>query len=140
MMNHMADSQISDQELLCYLDEMLNAEQMASVEKQLRASENLRNRTAGLASRRDSGVHSVGEIWRQHRLSCPSRSQLGSFLLGTLDSEMAEYLDFHIRTVGCRICSANLADLEQSREASAQTANRRRKFFQSSAGYLKRGK
>jgi hypothetical protein len=61
--------------------------------------------------------------------------------LGTLDEGHAEYLEFHIRTIGCRYCAANLGDLEQALEAGAETAKRRRKFFQSSAGYLKpRGK
>lgn len=133
----MADPAITDSELLAYLDEMLPAEQMAAVEKQMRKSESLRNRTASLLSRRDHGLHSVGEIWRHQRLSCPSRSQLGSYLLGTLDAEHIDYLEFHIRTVGCRYCAANLDDLEKAMESTPETVQRRRKFFQSSAGYLK---
>jgi len=133
----MADSAISDDELMAYLDEMLPVDQMASVEKELRHSESLRHRTANLLSRRDHGLHSVGAIWRSQRLSCPSRSALGSFLLGTLDAQHHEYLEFHIRTVGCRYCAANLDDLERAMESTPETAQRRRKFFQSSAGYLK---
>jgi hypothetical protein len=37
--------------------------------------------------RRDAGVHSLGEIWRRNRVSCPTRQQLGSFLLGILSDE-----------------------------------------------------
>ncbi len=133
----MADSAPTDGELLAYLDEMLPVEQMASLEKELRASESLRNRTANLLSRRDHGLHSVGAIWRNERLSCPSRSRLGSYLLGTLDAEHIDYLEFHIRTVGCRYCAANLDDLEREMESAPEIAQRRRKFFQSSAGYLK---
>jgi hypothetical protein len=134
----MSHSPLTDDQLLAYLDEMLPVDQMAAVEKQLRSSDSLRLRTANLASRRDHGLHSVGEIWRHDRLSCPTRSQLGSFLLGTLDEQHTEYVEFHIRTVGCRYCAANLNDLEQAMESgAAETVQRRRKFFQSSAGYLK---
>ena len=134
----MADSPFSDVQLLAYLDEMLPVEEMTAVERALRSSDSLRARAAGLAHRRDQGTHSVGEIWRRLRLSCPSRSQLGGFLLGTLDAAFSEYVDFHLRTVGCRYCAANLADLEQSRSAGTAASSRRRKFFESSAGYLSR--
>ena len=133
----MSDSALTDSELLAYLDEMLPVDKMAAVEKQLRKSESLRSRTANLLSRRDHGLHSVGEIWRRERLSCPGRSQLGSYLLGTLDPQHTEYVEFHIRTVGCRYCAANLDDLERAMESTPEVVQRRRKFFQSSAGYLK---
>jgi len=126
----------SDEQLTAFLEEMLPPEAMAKLEKELRESEALRHRAAALSRRRDQGVHSVGEIWRRSRLSCPTRNQLGSFLLGTLDKKFEEYLDFHIRTVGCRICSANLYDLEQAMKSQPETKQRRRKFFESSAGYL----
>ncbi len=132
----MARSEFSDHQLLAYLEEMLPIEQMADVEKALRKSESLRGRLTGLSHRWDQGVHSVGEVWRRERLSCPSRQELGSYLLGTMESGSVEYLDFHIRTVGCRLCAANLSDLEQSSESTPEAQSRRRKFFQSSAGYL----
>jgi hypothetical protein len=128
----------SESELAAFLDEALPAEQMAGVERELRKSESLRRRLANLTRRRDQGLHSVGEIWRRNRLSCPSRRQLGGFVLQTLDAEAAKYIDFHIRTVGCRVCAANLTDLEQAADLQPETANRRRKFFQSSAGLLTR--
>jgi hypothetical protein len=133
----MSDPMYSDHQLLGYLDEMLPIEQMAVVEKALRKSESLKSRLTGLSYQRDKeGFHSVGEMWRRERLSCPSRQELGSYLLGTMSADSADYLDFHIRTVGCRLCAANLYDLEQSSESTAEAQSRRRKFFQSSAGYL----
>ena len=126
----------SDDELLAYLDELLPVQRMTSVEKALRGSESLRRHAASLARRRDQGVHSVGEIWRRLRLSCPTRSQLGSYLLGVLDADFAGYLDFHIQTVGCRICAANLRDLELAAQSKSDAQPRRRRIFQSSAGYL----
>ncbi len=134
----MPERTFTDQQLVAYLDEMLPVDEMAAVERSLRGSESLRRRAAGISRRRDDGAHSVGEIWRRLRLSCPSRGRLGSYLLGTLARESADYIEFHIGTVGCRICSANLRDLEQAQTKSADAPNRRRKFFQSSAGYLKK--
>jgi hypothetical protein len=129
----------SDADLLAYLDEMLAADQASAVERSLRDSAGLRQRAALLARRRDQGGHTVGEIWRRHRLSCLSRSQLGAYLLGTLEPALADYIEFHLRTVGCRLCAANLHDLEEGRRAEGMTQqSRRRKFFESSAGRLSR--
>jgi hypothetical protein len=136
----MRPDSLTDDQLLAWLDELLPVAQMAEVEKALRKSEALRRRVANLGRRRDLGAHSVGDIWRRLRLSCPTRSELGAFLLGTLDQQQAGYVDFHIQTVGCRFCAANLADLELGRAAETQTETqtRRRKYFESSAGYLRR--
>lgn len=127
----------SDDDLLAYLDEMLPADRTKVLEADLRTDEPLRMRLAALSRRRDQGVHSVGEIWRRLRLSCPTRSQLGSFLLGTLAAPQADYVEFHLRSVGCRICTANLHDLEQSMKSSTGSTERRRRFFESSAGRLR---
>lgn len=132
----MPDSSFSEHQLIAYLDEMLPVEQMTAFEDALRRSEEMRHRLAAVSRRRDQGLHSVGEIWRQGRLSCPTRHQLGGFLLGTLDQHHVDYLNFHIRTIGCRVCAANLVDLEQSMESQPEATQRRRKFFQTSAGYL----
>ena len=129
---------LTDDQLLAWLDELLPVADMAAVEKTIRQSEALRRRIANLARRRDLGAHSVGDIWRRLRLSCPTRAQLGGFLLGTLDQPQAEYIEFHLRTVGCRYCVANLADLEHAAESPPETQTRRRRYFESSAGYLRR--
>ena len=129
---------ISDDELLAYLDEMLPADRATTVETELRSSSALRQQAALLSRRRDAGGHSVGEIWRRRRLSCLTRSQLGGYLLGTADEGLADYVEFHLRTVGCRICEANLQDLREASQAGTDSARRRRKFFESSAGNLSR--
>lgn len=126
----------NNEQLAAYLDEALPAAEMTAIEKQLRKSEPLRHRLSAVSRRRDDGLHSVGEIWRRERLSCPSRQQLGGYLLGTADAGHSEYIEFHIRTVGCRLCAANLHDLEQQQAAAPESASRRRKYFQSSAGLL----
>ena len=87
--------------------------------------------------RGDVGGHTLGEIWRFHRLSCPSRAELGSSLLGVLPPAEEDYIQFHLNVVGCRYCQANWNDLaNQQAEAADAKASRRRKYFQSSAGYL----
>ena len=126
-------------DLDAYLDEALPAEEMARIEKVLRNDPELRRRLAATNARRDAGVHSLGEIWRRHRLSCPSRQQLGSYLLEALPDDQAQYVRFHLEEIGCRFCSANLADLEtEEAEAPDAAVTRRRKYFQSSVGHLRR--
>jgi hypothetical protein len=128
-------------DLEAYLDEALPPQEMARIEKALRTDRELLRRLAAIHARRDAGVHGLGEIWRQGRLSCPAREQLGSFLLGALSQQIAEYVTFHLQVVGCRYCQANLSDLQnQQAEGPQSIQQRRRKYFQSSAGYLRREK
>jgi anti-sigma factor RsiW len=128
----------SDTQLEAYLDEVLPVEQMAAVEEALRHSDALQKRLLAINGRRDAGVHSIGEIWRRNRLSCPPREQLGSFLLGVLPADAADYVRFHLETIECRYCAASIQDLraQQSAADADQTQKRRHRYFQSSAGYL----
>ena len=127
----------SDQQLQAYLDESLPPEVMASIERDLRGEEGLRERLVQVAGMREAGVHGIGEIWRRNRLSCPSREQLGSFLLGAIDPKTEDYIRFHLETIGCRLCKANLEDLQAQRtEKQESTQTRRRKYFQTSVGHL----
>ncbi len=130
---------IRQSDLEGYLDEALPPEQMARIEMALRKDPELVRQMTAVHRRRNAGAHSLGEIWRGGRLSCLSREQLGSFLLGVLPQQTADYITFHLEVVGCRYCRANLADL-QSRQAEENEAvqSRRRKYFQSSVGHLQR--
>jgi hypothetical protein len=130
----------SNAELEAFLDEALPAAQMAEIEDTLRKGDDaLRQRLVVINGRRDAGVHGLGEIWRRHRLSCPSRQQLGSYLLGVLSKDHAEYVKFHLEQIECRYCTANVADLRAEQSAAdAEVSNRRRRYFQSSAGYLRK--
>ena len=132
-------TQIRQSDIEAYLDEALPAEQMARIETALRNDPKLIEQAMAVQSRRDAGVHSLGDIWRRSRLSCPSREQLGSYLLGAMPEQAADYLAFHLEEVGCRYCRANLADLQQQQAERQQAVQTRRKrYFQSSAGYLRR--
>ena len=81
--------------------------------------------------------HSLGDIWRRHRVSCPTREELGTWLLDSLGPEEEDYVRFHLEVVGCRLCKANLNDLKQKeRESKREVTVRRQRVYQSSAGYL----
>lgn len=127
----------TDRELAAWLDELLPAARMVEFETQLRADKGLQSRVAQVIRHRDQGGHSIGEVWQRARLSCPTRSEMGGFLLGTLSESAAAYVDFHLKTVGCRVCQANLSDLEEQSTQADHVPGRRRKFFESSAGLLR---
>lgn len=78
----------------------------------------------------------VAGVWRAHRLTCLKRNTLGAYLLGVLEEPWRGYTQFHVDVVGCPLCMANLADLqeEQTGEVSRDTA----RYFQSSVGFLSR--
>lgn len=133
--------QFTDEELAAYLDESLPIEQMATIEATIEAGSqsDLIERLQQINRRRDAGVHTLGEIWRRHRISCPSRSELGSFLLGVLADDAKSFIEHHLETLGCRVCAANLEDLREAQQAQAaeEVQTRRRRYFQSSVGHLK---
>ena len=130
--------EFTNAELEAYLDEALPSERITQIEAALRENPALLERITAIVGRQDAGVHSLGATWRRHRLSCLSREQLGSFLLNVLDPPHADYVRFHLETVGCRLCNASLEDLQQQHSAAAaeESKTRRHKYFQSSAGYL----
>ena len=133
--------QITRAQLTAYLDDALADAETAQVEQALRESEPLRRTLRGLIQERDRGEHSIGAIWRRERLSCPSRELLGSFVLQVLEADQADYIDFHIKTVSCPFCQANLADLQAlQKESAPQVQKRRQRFFESSAGLLRPGR
>src|SRR5436305_883717 len=128
-------SEITREQLHAYLDDALGDAETARVEQALRDSEALRRSLRQAMQERDRGEHSLGAIWRRERLTCPTREQLGSYLLQVLDEEHQHYLEFHLRTVGCPYCLANLADLQsQQQESPPKARERRRRFFETSAG------
>ncbi len=129
----------SQADLEAYLDEALPPDEMAEVEDQLRNKPELAKQLRTIHGRRDAGIHTLGEIWRRHRVSCPSREDMGSYLLKILDGEQAAYVKFHLEVVRCRLCNANLEDMQlQQQEASEMATTRRQRYFQSSAGYLQK--
>jgi hypothetical protein len=132
---------VTREQLAGYLDDALSEAETAQVEQALRESEPLRRQLRTLIQERDRGEHSLGAIWRRQRLSCPTRDQLGGFLLGALDTAWRDYIQFHLNTIGCSYCLANLADLQAlQKEPATKTRERRRRLYKSSAGLLKPGR
>jgi RNA polymerase sigma factor (sigma-70 family) len=93
---------------------------------------------------RDSGESPAGstpesflsEVWEEYRPSCPKRSTLGSYLLGTVDPQWQAYIDFHVRQLGCRFCNANLDDIR--RETAAASPQFQARIMESSIGFFRR--
>jgi hypothetical protein len=128
----------NDSELAGYLDEALPQDLMAEVEQATREDVAIVSRLSEIRARQDAGIHSVSEIWRRHRLSCPTREQWGSYLLGVLDEEQARFFRVHLEIAGCRYCRSNLLDLQSEQGNPVAVAEvRRTKYFQSSAGKLR---
>lgn len=77
--------------------------------------------------------------WEAARPSCPKRSTVGAYLLDSLDADWHAYVDFHLATLGCRFCTANLDDLKQQvihAEADVHDDNLNNRILRSSIGFL----
>ncbi len=124
--------------LRAYLADALPPEELARVEKALRDSAELRAQLEEVRENRgDLGLHSLGAIWRRGRLSCPTRQQLGSFLLDALDPDLASYLKFHLDVIACPYCQANVADLKsKGAQVPAAIQTRHNRIIQSSRHLL----
>ena len=105
-------------DLDAYLDEALPPEEMARIESVLRKNPDQVDQLAEINARRDAGIHTLGEIWRRNRVSCPTREQLGSYLMGALPDDEAAHVKFHLEVVACRFCQANAADLQSAEDAT----------------------
>lgn len=76
------------------------------------------------------------EIWEDQRPSCPKRNTIGGYLLKTLDDPWQAYVGFHLQTLGCSFCRANLEDLQKQTQQDPQSL--RRRILQSTVGFLTR--
>jgi hypothetical protein len=130
-------SSFTDEELLAYINECLPVSRCAAIEDILRQSEPLRQRLSRLIADQDQGGPTLGEIWRRGRVSCPTRSLWTAYLDGQVGEALRQYLQFHLETVGCRYCAANVEDLRSSDDAATQA--RRQKIFQTSVASLRLG-
>lgn len=77
------------------------------------------------------------DIWELQRFSCPKRSTIGAYLLGTLDNEWHKYVEFHVNTLGCKFCRANLEDI-QTQNTKNHSKRLRVRIMESTAGFLKK--
>jgi hypothetical protein len=122
-----------------YLHDALPDAELAAVEKRLRDEPEMRILLEEIRQEEERGEHSIGAIWRRDHVSCPTRDQLGGYLLQALDDDLIDYIGFHLQLVGCPTCQANLDDLEQRQKQAAETGKKRhRRIVDSSAGVLKK--
>ena len=79
----------------------------------------------------------LSAVWRDNLLSCLKRSTLGAFALGVLEPEWRDYTVFHLETVKCEACAANLEDLREGEGAAPEA---RERVFASSVGFLRKAR
>src|SRR4051794_14353221 len=78
----------------------------------------------------------VTEVWEEQRLTCPKRSTIGRWVLGTLEGPWQEHVEFHVNKLGCRFCRANLDDLQKKGREEESTVFRDR-ILHSTIGFFK---
>ncbi len=132
-------TEFSDAELEAYVDESLDPVRAAEIERALKTDRPLLRKLSWINGRRDAGVHSLGEIWRQAQIGVPSREVIVRWVAGQLPREEAEYLQFRVETLKCRFTAALLDDVRQSAASPSQheAESRRKKIFTSSENLLK---
>lgn len=133
-------NEFSDAELEAFLDESLDPARAAEIETAVRNDKELLRRMSRINGRRDAGMHTVGEIWRRNQIGVPDNEELGNYLLGILEAEHADYIRFRLEVLKCPFTIAALADLKRQHQAapSSETSERRRKFYNSGIGYVRR--
>jgi hypothetical protein len=123
-----------------YLNDALPDDELAAIEAELRSSEAAQSLLLDVRGEIDRGEHSLGGIWRRERLSCPTRDQLGSYILQALDDDFASYIQFHLQTIGCPACQANFDDLSKKQADAPATSKRRKRIVESSHAALKKAR
>ncbi|EMI53405.1 RNA polymerase sigma factor [Rhodopirellula sallentina] len=76
----------------------------------------------------------LAAAWEFNRPTCPKRSTLGRYMLAILPSSWQGFVDFHVETLGCRYCLANLSEMQNASEPQPRDD----RLFQSTIGFLKR--
>lgn len=75
------------------------------------------------------------EIWQSRRPSCPKRTTIGAYVLGTLEADWHEYVAFHLERLGCMFCRANFDDLQ--RQSDDDSSRLRHRVLESTVGFLR---
>ena len=77
----------------------------------------------------------LAKVWQEYRPSCPKRSTIGAYLLGTLDDEWSDYVRRHIDSIGCEFCKANYDDLNEQNQCKGSNKLEHR-IIESTIGFL----
>jgi hypothetical protein len=110
-------SRISKQTLREYLHDLLPQADSAAVERRLRTDTALQQLLEEVRAEEDRGEHTVGAIWRREHVTCPAREELGGYVIQALAPERLAYIQFHLETVECPFCLANVEDLTARQKA-----------------------
>jgi RNA polymerase sigma factor (sigma-70 family) len=78
---------------------------------------------------------SLRRTWENQRPSCPKRSTLGKYTLEILPPEWNDFVQFHVESLGCDYCRANLAELSLNQETAA-SKDISSQLFQSTIGFF----
>lgn len=129
----------ADAELEAYLDEGLDPKRAAELEQAITEDEELLARLSHINGRRDAGIHTLGEIWRRNQIGVPTIEHMSNHLLGVLSKEESAYIMFRLDKLRCPYTIAMYKDLSAQKDGDADRSKKRRtKFFNSSAGLLRK--
>ena len=78
----------------------------------------------------------LADLWERYRISCPKRSTIGGYLLGTLERTWMDYVEFHLTVLVCDSCRANLEDLRRQNQRAGRESFRHR-IMESTVGFLR---
>ncbi len=112
-----------------FLREALPADRMAAIERAARTDSAVMALIVEEREALNRGDHSLGAIWQEHQISCPSREQLGGYLISAGEPDFHEYVHFHLTVIECAICQANLDDLRiqtETKKAKPSKPKRRK--------------
>lgn len=89
-------------------------------------------------SESDRSSELLTEVWRDGRPSCPKRTTLGKYVLGTLSDDWDDFVTFHVERTGCEFCAANLEDLSAEINTPADDSDQllRGRILESTVGFL----
>ena len=76
----------------------------------------------------------LSEVWEIQRPTCPKRTTIGAFVLGSLEAPWQQYVDFHLHRLGCAFCQANLEDLQKQQQLDSRVLKDR--IVQSTIGFM----
>lgn len=129
-------SQWTDEQLRCYLEETGSLDQNRAIEQEVGQSKALQQRLSELVDQQESGLISVGQVWRQERLSCPSQAEWIEYALGVLEAEKQQWMTHHLETTKCPHCNAIFSDIRQQLQEGKRAVQREERLFESSVGHF----
>jgi macrodomain Ter protein organizer (MatP/YcbG family) len=129
----------TEAELEAYIEESLDPVRAAQLEQAMREDETLVQKLSFINSRRDAGIHTLGEIWRRNQIGVPSGKRIRDFIMGIATDDEAEYIRFRLEVLKCPFTIACWKDLKEKLDDKSEQVieSRRRKYFNSSAGLLR---